>query len=571
MASDIVNAAHTDLNRHASLIGVIGTLGTADVKGSALTLPIGVNPDNGAMYVDVIDAQFNVGTLSVGTIDKVSEITNGTIRVTDGTVKVTTPGTIASGSINVVAGTIGTVASVGTIHSGTVQITQNVTADDNNSSTANLAPGGTYTGTISSTLGIAGIQVSLKTDQNCTVYVDQSPDVTPNWDVVDQYNYYAGGNFGVTVQAVNSYVRVRVANTGAGTTTYFRLQTALCPIVEAVPRSLSDRGYLKVTQLGDEDAYGFESENTPIGEKRVVTPTRLVGAAFEGTTIDSAFWTIGTANGGTITQGNAQIQLRTGTAANGSATLYSARRARYVSGNSMNYRAIIQQDAGTVNNKRRWGIAYGATMPTITDGAWFEQNGSTSGVVTMRGGTAGTVTTGSFNGNLGATYSWGTAVRTYEIYWTNSKVYFVVGDEILHTLSASATTWSDTMSHYIFMDNVNSGSVTSDVSLYNRVSSIRRLGQLLTQPTSRFQQNVGTVNCKYSPGNVHGVVVSGVQNNAVIQLFDSVGTSSSLLWSTGAMGAITTPFSIDLKGIPFFTALTMSVTAASANALVMYE
>jgi hypothetical protein len=51
MASDIVNAAHTDLNRHASMLGVIGSLGTADVKGSALTLPIGVNPLNGAMYV----------------------------------------------------------------------------------------------------------------------------------------------------------------------------------------------------------------------------------------------------------------------------------------------------------------------------------------------------------------------------------------------------------------------------------------------------------------------------------------------------------------------------------------
>jgi hypothetical protein len=71
------------------MLGVIGTLGTSDVRGSALTLPIGVNPDTGAMYVDVIDTQFNVGTLTVGTINKVgtvSEVTNGSIIVTVGTI-----------------------------------------------------------------------------------------------------------------------------------------------------------------------------------------------------------------------------------------------------------------------------------------------------------------------------------------------------------------------------------------------------------------------------------------------------------------------------------------------------
>jgi hypothetical protein len=116
-------------------------------------------------------------------------------------------------------------------------IQQNVIADTLNSSTANLSASQTFTGTSASTLGVAGIQVSLKTDQNCYVYVDQSPDGF-NWDIVDTYTYYTrmGGN-GWTIQAVNSYVRVRVTNTGTSATTYFRLQAALCPIVEAVPSS----------------------------------------------------------------------------------------------------------------------------------------------------------------------------------------------------------------------------------------------------------------------------------------------------------------------------------------------
>lgn len=129
--SDIVNAAHNDgQNQAYSIIGVIGTLGTADVKGTANTLPIGVNPDTGAMYVDVMDTTFNVGTLTVGTINKVGtvgEITNGTIRVTAGTVAVNTLGTIASGSIAVTSGTgiitSGSIAvTAATITAGTMQL-----------------------------------------------------------------------------------------------------------------------------------------------------------------------------------------------------------------------------------------------------------------------------------------------------------------------------------------------------------------------------------------------------------------------------------------------------------------
>jgi hypothetical protein len=132
---DIVHGAHTDdTNQVFSMIGVIGTLGTADVTGTALTLPVGVNPDNGAMYVDVIDTQFNVGTLTVGTINKVgtvSEITNGSIVVTAGTVTTSmgdlsggTIDEITNGSIVVTAGTVtvGNIGTLGTIQSGTVSV-----------------------------------------------------------------------------------------------------------------------------------------------------------------------------------------------------------------------------------------------------------------------------------------------------------------------------------------------------------------------------------------------------------------------------------------------------------------
>lgn len=455
----------------------------------------------------------------------------------------------------------------------TVKIKQNVLASNLNSSTTNLASGATFTGLAESTLDYAGIQVSLKTDQNCTVYVDQSTDGS-NWDINDTFTYYySNGGASWTVQAVNSYVRVRVKNNGASTTTYFRMQTALCPVVSTEPRAPDSGGEVPVKIHGIEDEYGFEVENTPMGEMRVITPTRLVGSSFEGSTIDPRFWTATIANSATITQSNAQIVLTSGTNTSGSAQLASFRRARYVSGFSQGFRGVVQLgDTGKANNTRKWGVGFGATMPTITDGAYFKLAGTTFSVVTLKGSSESVVSSGSFNGELGATHVVDTNVKTYEIYWTNSKVWFVLGGMTLHTVSANSATWSNTMGHHVYMENVNSGN-TSSATLTCRVASIRRLGPLATQPTSFYYSGqTASVILKYGMGNLHGAVVSGVTNNAVISLYDNTAvTATSLLWSSGSMGANTVPFALDFKGLPFYSGLTMAITSANANATVIYE
>ena len=38
------------------------------------------------------------------------------------------------------------------------------------------------------------------------------------------------------------------------------------------------------------DAYGFNVENTPMGEQRVAQVNRLVGSTFNYTTLDGNFW-----------------------------------------------------------------------------------------------------------------------------------------------------------------------------------------------------------------------------------------------------------------------------------------
>lgn len=454
-----------------------------------------------------------------------------------------------------------------------VSMIQSVYAVAQNSSTTNLAGGATFTGTSVTTLGANAIQVSLKTDVNCTVYIDQSPDGT-NWDIVDIFNYYySTNNFSTTVQTVNSYFRVRVKNVDAATSTYFRLQSVLCPVVEALPRALDENGHLLTAVHVIQDDYGFRVENTPIGEMRTIIPTLLVGKIFEGTTLDPNFWLATVANAGTVTTANAECVLATNTTANGSAKLNSVRRARYLPGQSMVARFQAQlNNTGTANNVRLWGIAWGATMPTITDGAYFKLSGTTFSVATLKGGSETLVSSGSFNGSYGAIYALTTNVTTCEIYWNNKTVYFVVNDRILHTVSASAATWCATMQHHIYAESTNSAGITSNNTLSLRIAGIRRLGPLLSQPTSKYQAGtVAALVLKYGLGNLHGVSISGVANNSVVTLYDNTAASGTILWSSGAMSANATPFAIPLHGLPFFTGLTLAITAANSNCTVIYE
>jgi hypothetical protein len=446
-------------------------------------------------------------------------------------------------------------------------ITQNVLADPNNSSSANLNPSATFTGVASSTLGVAGIQVSLHSSQNCDVYIEQSPDGS-NWDISDHYVYYTGiHNFGVTVQAINSYVRVQVTNRSTtDIANTFRLQTALCPIVEALPRSLSERGNLKVGIEETTDVYGFGVENTPTDEMRVVIPYRLVGSSFTGSVVDTNYWiaSSGSASGSVVPLGS-QVTLTTGSISGGSCVLQSYRVARYIGGSSSKFRTVIRlPDTGVTGNIRRWG-AFNAT-----DGAFFQLSGSSLSLVTRKTSIDTPVANGTFNGNLGTSYPLDTNVKTWEIYWTNSKVFFVVGGDLIHTMTASTDTWSDTMNLPIRMENGASG---SGVNMNVRVATIYRLGNVASQPTSYYHAAGTTtgVNLKIGAGNLHSVVLGLGLANSIVTLVDSVNAATPVIFSTGALTANSDSRQLDFKGLPFFNGLRLIVSGANAIATVIYE
>jgi hypothetical protein len=165
-----------------------------------------------------------------------------------------------------------------------------------------------------------------------------------------------------------------------------------------------------------------------------------------------------------------------------------------------------------------------------------------------------------------------TNINTYEIYITNAKVYFIIGGVLKHTASFATSTWTSTVNLPVRLDNTNSGGVDVNYALYCRAATIYRLGELMTQPISKYQSGTtaGLV-LKYGAGNLHALVISGVVNNSVVTLYDNTAASGTIIWASGSMGAQTTPFSLDFHLLPFSTGLTLVIATANCNATVIYE
>jgi hypothetical protein len=316
------------------------------------------------------------------------------------------------------------------------------------------------------------------------------------------------------------------------------------------------------------DQYGFQTECTPMDELRTVNSVRLVGSTFVGTTIDTNFWVVTPyASGGTIATADlltmsGALTLSSKTDSTGSIIVQSNRYARYIGGSSNRYRAQIQlSDTGKTDNTKRWGMFDG------TNGAYFELSGTTLSVCTIKAGSRTGVASASWNGST--TVPTLTNVNTYEIYITNSKVYFVIAGTLVHTVTATSTTWTATTTLPVRVDNINSGN-TTDTTITARVMTIYRLGELETNTTYKnVTGGTSSVILKYGAGVLHRLIVGTPVNNATISLYDNVtGTGNLIITLTLPNSAV--PMTLEFK-LPFATGLNIVPSSASLNVTVVYE
>ena len=460
--------------------------------------------------------------------------------------------------------------SAGDQHLG-VRMVQAIYASAKNTYGSNLSAGAVFYGTTETTLGVAGIQSMLRTDTNCTVFVDQSGDSGTHWDVTDLYlYYYANGGQSWTTQAVGDTFRVRVQNTGTGASSYFRLATALCPVVEAVPRALSSTGNFRVEVAEMLPTFGITVKASPTGQLRSVQSVRLVGAVNgDSTVLDTNFWGSNAVGTGTIVPGGNQFLLQTGTVTGSSVNIQSVRSGRYISGNSNYFRGVIDLPAVTGANTRRWG-AYNAN-----DGFFFETDGTVLTLVCRKGGSdLNRISSGGFNGAAGNSYILANNTATYEIYWTNKSAWFWIDDRLVHKFTGATAPLTNTCTLFLSADNIN-GANTNSNSLEARALSLSRLGQYSTQPILKNLSTNATQVLKYGPGILHRITLNSVGGSGnVLAVYDGLFPSAAASWGTFAVGVVSnaSPHAGWTFDAPFYTGLcTVLSTASAANLNIIYE
>jgi hypothetical protein len=127
---------------------------------------------------------------------------------------------------------------------------QSVFASTKNSSIAQINTGVEWTGQSETTLGVAAIQVNTYIDKTHQVTVYQSMDGV-YWDITDVWTDPANYGNSRTVQATASYYKIGIKNLAGTNTGIVRIQTCLCPVVEALPRALTSGGNLRVTNCAE--------------------------------------------------------------------------------------------------------------------------------------------------------------------------------------------------------------------------------------------------------------------------------------------------------------------------------
>lgn len=336
----------------------------------------------------------------------------------------------------------------------------------------------------------------------------------------------------------------------------------------------SDQSTINTHVIGFDDHYGTQQYIAPNGEVVAVPLYKLVGDVFTGAAIDPNFWNVSLGTGGSANISLGQLTVDTGTTANNAVELTSVRRARF-SGLAPNKERIVVQlpDTGVVNNLRHWGVGE-MGVGVLARGASFELNGLTFQLVLAKNSVQTTIASGSFNGQYGATFAPGLVSHFYEIIYQPRQVIWLADNKIIHTFSASAAPWTDDLNLPIHFGNVNSNGLAQSVTMALRIATIARFGIPQTQPTSAFLQRTTvdiSQNLKNTPGNLHGIVISNVVNNAVVTLYNNTTATGSVFWSSGPMSNNTFPFEIPMDEIPFSVGLSVSLTGAAVSVLVKYE
>ena len=297
----------------------------------------------------------------------------------------------------------------------------------------------------------------------------------------------------------------------------------------------------------------------PLSSLKIFETTRLVGTIFEGSTKDPNFWTETVTGSGSITQ-SGKVVLSTGATANSTAKYCSIRKGRKITGTTNEFRSIAALTTDPdADNIRRIGVY------DTNDGYFFQINGATMQVVTRKSTVDTAISSGSFNGDYGATFNPTTnTLYRLTIFQTSGAISFFVNGILLHKVLNTSTGVIDRYDLPSCMENINSNGNTTNNIFVVFFASIVRLGKLDSESIYKYIGTNTTTVCKYGAGRL--LRINNLDNAGTITIYDNTSAAGTIIAAIDAAKVLGT---INFE-CPFNNGLTI-VTATNAKLVVIYE
>ncbi len=255
--------------------------------------------------------------------------------------------------------------------------------------------------------------------------------------------------------------------------------------------------------------------------------------------------------------------MSTGTTANSSAMYESNRRARFAVGGDLlftgafKYKTVVDAD-----NVRRCGIY------DDDNGYYFQLDGSTYSIGTRKSGVDTLVSSGSFNGDHGSTFSPTTETAYYklDIEYTPMGAFWYINETLLHSIFPVGHL-TDFLTLPIRFECYNSNGNTTDNKFDCLATVVSRLGQLETNPTYKYISSNTTTVCKVGAGSLHRIIIP--DNVGDVYIYDNTAGSGTLICDLDTSQGSEPLGSVEFSA-PFSDGLTI-VTTGGAKLTVIYE
>lgn len=359
------------------------------------------------------------------------------------------------------------------------------------------------------------------------------------------------------------YFRVVMKNTGGADQTFLDLSTHIDSVAYGVTQS-EFSAPLGRTSFGIQARsvlYDYNYDETAIITpfiRDLVTVTRigLFADPFNDGALDPILWASSLTGTGAAAVVNNKLQLLTGATANSTAKVNSMVRGRFVAGNLQSSRSGIRTpDAGTANNKRRWG-PYDAN-----NGFFFELDGTVLYAVGRLAGVDTRVASTAWNKISTFAYMAATD-NSFEVSFWADVAFFLINGEVHHILYNNTGLRG---SYPNTFENINYGGSITNVELDILGTFQQRYGPSTEQPRFYNITGAATTVLKQSAGHLDKIII-GSGGTGSITIYDNTVASGVVIVN---LSGITAPLDISL-GVDYSTGLTVVTTGAATDVTVVF-